>query len=118
MIPAFRSLVEMLRYRAEVQGGARAYTFLLDGEIEEATLTYRELDERMRGIAATLRALGIGRGERALLLYPPGLEFIAAFMGCLAAGVIAIGYVLAKARNVKKAIDLQGDPPNDGPPIT
>jgi acyl-CoA synthetase (AMP-forming)/AMP-acid ligase II/acyl carrier protein len=29
-------------------------------------------------------------GERALLLYPPGLEFIAAFFGCLYAGVVAV----------------------------
>jgi hypothetical protein len=39
-------------------------------------------------------------------------------IGFLAAGVIAIGYVIAKARNVKKEVDAQGDTPNDGPPIT
>ena len=29
-------------------------------------------------------------GERALLLYPAGLDFIAAFFGCLYAGVVAV----------------------------
>ncbi len=29
-------------------------------------------------------------GERALLLYPPGIEFISVFFGCLYAGVIAV----------------------------
>ena len=39
-------------------------------------------------------------------------------IGFLAAGILAIGYVVAKARNVKKEIDAQGDnSPEDGPPI-
>jgi acyl-CoA synthetase (AMP-forming)/AMP-acid ligase II/acyl carrier protein len=47
------------------------------------------LDRQARAIAATLQSLGWA-GERALLLYPPGLDYIAAFFGCLYAGVIAV----------------------------
>jgi acyl-CoA synthetase (AMP-forming)/AMP-acid ligase II len=52
-------------------------------------LTYRELQRRARAIAAALRFAG-AKGERALLLFPPGLDFIEGFFGCLYAGVVAV----------------------------
>ena len=85
----FSTLVELLRYRASNQPERIAYIFLRDGETEEARLTYGELDQNAREIAAHLQSLD-AQGERGLLLYPPGLEFISAFFGCLYAGVVAI----------------------------
>ena len=52
-------------------------------------LTYAALDYEARSIGALLQSYR-ARGERALLLYPTGLEFIAAFFGCLYAGVTAV----------------------------
>jgi acyl-CoA synthetase (AMP-forming)/AMP-acid ligase II/acyl carrier protein len=66
-----------------------AFTFLSDGEKTEVRASYSELDRRARAIAAWLSEHG-SAGERALLLYPPGLDFIAAFFGCLYAGVVAV----------------------------
>ncbi len=86
----FSTLVELLRWRAIHQSQQKAYSFLLDGEVEEFDLTYGELDEQARQVGALLQSCGVIGGERALLLYPPGLEFIAAFFGCLYAGVIAV----------------------------
>src|SRR5215469_5262881 len=83
------TLVEILRWRALQQPDRLAYTFLEDGETEEAHLTYGDLDRQARAIGALLQGLGT-YGERALLLYPPGLEFIAGFFGCLYAGVVAV----------------------------
>jgi acyl-CoA synthetase (AMP-forming)/AMP-acid ligase II len=83
------TLVEILRRRVLHQPDRLAYTFLLDGETEEAYLTHADLDRRARAIGARLQSLG-ARGERALLLYPPGLDFIAGFFGCLYAGVVAV----------------------------
>jgi acyl-CoA synthetase (AMP-forming)/AMP-acid ligase II len=83
------TLVEILRWRAIHQPDRLAYTFLQDGETEEAHLTYADLDRRARAIGALLQDLGM-YGERALLLYSPGLEFIAGFFGCLYAGVVAV----------------------------
>lgn len=83
------TLVELLRWRALRQPEHRAYTYLLDGEIEAAHLTYAALDCQARAIGALLQSY-CANGERALLLYPTGLEFIAAFCGCLYAGVIAV----------------------------
>lgn len=87
--PTTKNLVDILRWRAENEPERRAFTFLADGEKEEGVWTYADLDCRARAIAAQLQAEGL-TGERAVLLYPSGLEFIAAFFGCLYAGVIAV----------------------------
>jgi acyl-CoA synthetase (AMP-forming)/AMP-acid ligase II len=86
----FSSLIDMLRHRALGQENNRAYTFLIDGETESAALTYAQLDRRARVIAATLAEQGASPGDRAILLYPPGLDFITAFFGAIYAGVIAV----------------------------
>src|SRR5689334_6211052 len=83
------TLVSMLRHRAQQHAEAHAYTFLIDGEQAAATLTYGEVDRQARALAAMLQSFGM-LGERALLIYPAGLEFITAFYGCLYAGVVAI----------------------------
>ena len=83
------TLVEILRRRASQLPEQRTHTFLFDGASEGDHLTYAALDCQARSIGALLQSYR-ARGERALLLYPPGLEFIAAFFGCLYAGVIAV----------------------------
>jgi acyl-CoA synthetase (AMP-forming)/AMP-acid ligase II len=83
------SLVELLRWRALEQPDHRIYTYLVDGETEGAHLTYHELDSQARAIGALLQSYKAS-GERALLLYPAGLEFISVFFGCLYAGVVAV----------------------------
>jgi acyl-CoA synthetase (AMP-forming)/AMP-acid ligase II len=71
--------------RAEQQPDKFAYTFVDAEGIDQARLTYAELDERARKVAAALQSL-TDPGERVLLLYPPGLDYITAFFGCLYAG--------------------------------
>ncbi|MEW6495755.1 MAG: fatty acyl-AMP ligase [Cyanobacteriota bacterium] len=83
------TLVDLLSYRAQHQSDQTAYTFLQDGETPSITLTYQELDQQARAIASQLQIIN-ATGSRALLLYPPGLDFIAAFFGCLYAGVVAV----------------------------
>jgi len=83
------TIVDLLRWRACHQGERQAYTFLTDGERKEEHLTYQELDRQARAIGTLLQQAGLA-GERALLLYPPGLGYIAAFFGCLYAGVTAV----------------------------
>ena len=83
------SLVDILQWRAMNQPHQLAYRFLLDGEYDEVCLSYQELDQRARSIAALLQS-SAKVGDRALLLYPPGLDFIVAYFGCLYARIIAI----------------------------
>src|SRR4051794_11862974 len=85
----FQSLVELLVGRAGEHPDRLAYAFLADGESESARLPYRGLARRARAIAVRL-AGSASPGDRALLLFPPGLDFISAFFGCLYAGVIAV----------------------------
>jgi acyl-CoA synthetase (AMP-forming)/AMP-acid ligase II len=86
---AYNSMVELLRARAAEQPDDRAYVFLSDRGGEEASLTFSELERRARALATQLADRG-QRGERALLMFPPGLDFVVAFFGCLIAGMIAV----------------------------
>ena len=84
------TLIDLLRWRTSHEPERQAYTFLGDGEAEERFVTYRELDRQAQVVAARLETLGVASGERALLFYPPGLNYVVAFLGCLYAGVIAV----------------------------
>jgi natural product biosynthesis luciferase-like monooxygenase protein len=81
--------VEVLRWRAEREGERAAFVYLPDAGGPEPRHSYRNLDERARAIAAVLRDR-LAPGDRAVLLYPQGLEFVEAFFGCLYAGIIAV----------------------------
>lgn len=83
------TISHVLRWRAEHQPQRRAYTYLRDGEKDARDITYGELDRRARAVAMAIRQRA-RPGDRALLLYPSGLEFIVAFLGCLYASVIAV----------------------------
>lgn len=82
-------LVELLSWRASVSGEERGFRFLEGGEGEGVLRSFAALDRRARAIGARIQE-HVRPGERALLLYPPSLEYIDAFFGCLYAGVIAV----------------------------
>ncbi|MBN1995560.1 MAG: aminotransferase class I/II-fold pyridoxal phosphate-dependent enzyme [Anaerolineae bacterium] len=84
-----KTLVDLLQQRAAEHPHQRAYTFLRDGETDAVALTYGELDQRARAIAAWLQQQKV-TGQPVLLLYPPGLDFIAALFGCFYAGAMAV----------------------------
>ena len=100
------TLGELLRDRALAQPERKVYTFLADGEHESGTLTYQELDRQARAIAARIQSV-ITQGDRVLVVYPytGGLEFIAAFFGCLYAGAIAV--TTHPPRHKKSLVELQ-----------
>ncbi|MEO1351549.1 MAG: AMP-binding protein [Cyanobacteria bacterium J06635_15] len=85
----YSTLIELLSDRALHQPDQIAYTFLTDGEAKSESLTYQALDLQARTIAAQLQSQYPAR-TRALLIYPPGLAFIAAFFGCLYANLIPV----------------------------
>ncbi|GHI09920.1 peptide synthetase [Streptomyces cellostaticus] len=94
-----RSLVDLLTVHASNHPERTAYRHLVtgdcDGDIQE--LTYDRLATRSRAVAAWLQERGLA-GSRAMLLYPPGLEFICAYLGCLSAGVVAVPGVPPQGR--------------------
>ncbi|MDZ8064390.1 MAG: fatty acyl-AMP ligase [Nostoc sp. DedQUE08] len=83
------NFIDIVKARALIEPDKTSFIFLQDGETEVAKLTYKELDQQAKAIASQLQNI-INPGNRALLLYPPGLDFIAAFFGCLYAGIIAV----------------------------
>ena len=85
-----RTLIDVLRERAREAPAQPAFTFLADGEQETLAWSYAELERRSRAVALHLHAR-LEPGARVVLCYPPGLEFVAAFLGCLYAGMIAVG---------------------------
>jgi acyl-CoA synthetase (AMP-forming)/AMP-acid ligase II len=84
-----RSIAEIVQQRAKWQGEDTALIYLRDGEDNVESCTYRELWERSSRIAAALEAREAA-GKRAILLYEPGIEYVAAFLGTMASGVIAV----------------------------
>jgi acyl-CoA synthetase (AMP-forming)/AMP-acid ligase II len=98
----FSSLVTLLRHRAATQPDERAYIFLSDRGAEEATLTFRELWDAAFGLASRLSAR-VAPGERALLVFPPGLEFPVAFFACQIARVIAVPMMVPRRNSARDA---------------
>jgi acyl-CoA synthetase (AMP-forming)/AMP-acid ligase II len=65
------------------------FRFLGRGEAETALLTFGDVDDRARRVAAALLDRGLG-GERLLLMFEPGPAFVEALVGCLYAGTVGI----------------------------
>jgi len=102
------SIVELLKVRAAQNYDRTAYTFLTEGA-ESPQLTFSQLDARARAIGAALQSEKCV-GGRALLLFPPGLEFITAFLGCLYAGVVAVpAYPPRKKRGLNRLAAIARD---------
>jgi acyl-CoA synthetase (AMP-forming)/AMP-acid ligase II len=103
------NLIQLLQSRAIHQPERLAYTFLLDGEEEESHLTYGALEQQARAVGACLQGLGL-RGERSFCSTPPGLEYIAAFWGCLYAGAVAVpAYPPRLNRNMERLLAIVED---------
>ena len=79
----------LLRSRAETHGAKVSHVFLRDGVEVTGELTYDGLDRQARAAAVELLRHA-APGDRVLLVYPPGLEFLVGFFGCLYAGLIPV----------------------------
>lgn len=88
-LPRFSTLVEMVLERARAQPDEIAYAFLDPSKPEPETLSFGALAEEVRGLAAWLQARGAS-GERCLILLPPGMGYVKAFLACQLAGAVAI----------------------------
>jgi natural product biosynthesis luciferase-like monooxygenase protein len=84
-----KTLVDLLLMRASTQTDRIGYTFLTDGDIEGVALTYGELARKTLSVAGRLQFMGTDQ-ERVLLIFPPGLDYIAAFLACLCARAVAV----------------------------
>lgn len=102
-----RTLHAVLAARSALIGDRRAYTFL--GNSGDVALSFRDLDERARAIAARLQET-VRPGDRVMLLFPAGLDFISSFFGCLYAGARAVPTMYPKPRRpMPRLTTIAGD---------
>ncbi len=85
----FNSIKEVLKDKALTIPNQIAFRFLENGEIEGATITYKQLYDDALAIAGELMKIA-APGDRALLIYPNGIEFIRAFYACVLSGLVAV----------------------------
>jgi acyl-CoA synthetase (AMP-forming)/AMP-acid ligase II len=103
-MPGYGSLVALLRQRASDRPDAGAYVFLGESGDEVTALTFAELERRALSLAGRLAARG-GSGDRALLVFPPGLDFLVGLFACLAAGIIAVPMMLPRRNSARDTAD-------------
>ena len=84
------SIIDYLEHWAGVQPDKPFSSFLDSLGNEKESYTYLGFHERSRRVAGYLSEVGLKRGDRALLVYTPGLEIIVAFFACARIGVIPV----------------------------
>jgi len=83
------NLADLLCRRAEQLGDKRLFCFVRGDNSSEQSVTYRALHENAMAVAGRLQS-SADVGDRAWLMFPPGLDFITAFFGCVYAGIVAV----------------------------
>ncbi|MBV1880990.1 MAG: amino acid adenylation domain-containing protein [Pseudomonadales bacterium] len=97
-----QTLVDLLQARAKISPDRVVYTFLLDDHHQPRSITYAELDQMAKAVAVRLTDMD-AYGQRALMLYPSGSDFLVAFLGCLYAGVVCVpAYPPRKNQNLER----------------
>jgi acyl-CoA synthetase (AMP-forming)/AMP-acid ligase II len=112
----YPDLISHFRALARTVPNKTAVTFLARGEVEDARLTFAQMDRRARSLGAYFQQQR-AQGARAVMLFEAGVETIYAFLGCVYGSVIAVpmpapvsGNVeryLARVRNVVVDGDIQ-----------
>src|SRR4051812_852762 len=83
------SMAELLALRSDQAPDAPAFTYVPEREGDPVTLTFAQARQRAHAVATELTRHAAW-GDRAILLFPPGLDCVIAFLGCLAAGIVAV----------------------------
>ncbi|MFE5098000.1 fatty acyl-AMP ligase [Streptomyces sp. NPDC056638] len=86
------SIVDVVREYAERRPDDTAYSFLAGGPAGFGVarqLSYGDIDSAAQGIASALLN-SCGRGDRVLVVCPPGPEFLTSFLGALYAGLVPV----------------------------
>ncbi len=103
------SLLRALQQQFARQAGKTAIVLLGDGENETGRISYRQLDERARALAAALQARG-AMGQRALIALPSGIDYAVAFAGAVMAGAVPVPlYVPASQAHAERLARIVSD---------
>jgi acyl-CoA synthetase (AMP-forming)/AMP-acid ligase II len=99
-----RTLVELLEHRARCLGNKPAFEFIQAHDGDNQRISYDELHRRAASVAGQLQSK-FRPGDRIWLLFPPGLEFLSAFFGCLYAGIIAVPLSPPRVRRLTPSLE-------------
>ncbi|MEH6842039.1 MULTISPECIES: AMP-binding protein [Priestia] len=106
---SYSSMIDLLSHKARVHPEKVVYTFLYNDNKDEINITYQELHTCVKKIAGYLQHLGL-EGQRALLMYPSGIDYIKAFLGCIYANVIPVPvYPPGLSRNMLRLKAIMDD---------
>lgn len=86
---SLNSISEIIQYRALNEPDKEAFTYLLDGDDNVLSWTYLDLKNAIAHVALELDG-NVNKGDRVLLLFEPGLQFIAAYLATISSGAIAV----------------------------
>jgi len=98
-MPINNTIIDIIQDRAKNTPGQRAYTFITGNSAELNNLNYQQLELKSLNIATAIQQTclftehqdaSINHQPRILLLFPPSLDFITAFYGCLLSGAVAV----------------------------
>jgi acyl-CoA synthetase (AMP-forming)/AMP-acid ligase II len=106
------SMAELLALRADQAPDASAFTYLPEREGDPVSVTFAQARQRAHAVAAELTRHAAW-GDRALLLFPPGLDCVVAFLACLSAGIVAVPMMVPRrvvARDSSAAILTDCEP--------
>jgi acyl-CoA synthetase (AMP-forming)/AMP-acid ligase II len=84
-----QTVVDLLHAGAEARGDATWLRYLRSGDVDGPCVdqSYAALLHQASAVAALLQEQGANAGDRALMLFPSGVEFLSALFGCQLAGV-------------------------------
>ena len=106
------TLPELLRRRAASYPDGLVFRYLDNGETEGGALTFGQLQAEAAAFAVRISEEN-GPGSRALIMCPPGLEYIIAIFGCLQAGVVPVPVyppsTLLPGRDIVRLMAVAGD---------
>lgn len=104
--PDLKTIASIIEYRAATEPEKEAFTYLLDGDDEIVNWNYRDLKNAVAQVSETLNE-NIESGDRVLLLFEPGLSFIAAYLATVSSGAIAVPcHPPMGSRQVKRLLDM------------
>ena len=87
----YQFISEVLRWRAHATPDHELFTLLNSKGTVSQSMTCSQLHKKAERIACLLIEKGrLNTGDHVALIYPPGLDLIAAFYGCLYVGVVPV----------------------------
>jgi len=93
----YNNIIKLLDYYATNTPDKIAYTYLEDDQ-EHSSISYEDLYKNIYKLATQL---GEYKDQRAILLFPSGIDYVVAFFACLLAKVIAVpAYPPTNNRNI------------------